>query len=71
MNTKLNPSALVEAICNLVEILEKKMKDINSLNESINNLKELITYFKDEHTESKKLRNVDYYPQFYNQVIHF
>ena len=54
MNTKLYPSALLDAICNLVEILEKKMKDINSSNESINNLKELITYFKDEHTESKQ-----------------
>ena len=34
--------------------LEKKLKDVNSFNYHINNIKELITYFKDENNKSKK-----------------
>ena len=34
--------------------LEKKINDVNSFNNSINNLKEMITYFKDKNNESKK-----------------
>ena len=30
------------------------MKDINGFNSSINNAKEMITYFKNENRESKK-----------------
>ena len=34
--------------------LEKKLKDVNSFNNHINNTKELITYFKDKNKKSKK-----------------
>ena len=34
--------------------LEKKIKDVNSFNNSISNIKEMITYFKDKNNKSKK-----------------
>ena len=34
--------------------LEKKINDVNSFNNHINNIKEMITYFKDKHNKSKK-----------------
>ena len=34
--------------------LEKKINDVNSFNNHINNIEEMITYFKDKKDESKK-----------------
>ena len=34
--------------------LEKKLNDVNSFNNHINNIKEMITYFKDKNHKSKK-----------------
>ena len=51
---KLYPSApLVENI-DLEKRLEKKLNDVNSFNNHISNIKELITYFKDKNIKSKK-----------------
>ena len=36
------------------ERLEKKLKDVNSSNSHINNITEMITYFKDKNHKSKK-----------------
>ena len=47
------PSAPLENI-DLEERLEKKLKDVNSFNNSINNIKEMITFFKDKNNKSKK-----------------
>ena len=38
----------------LEQRLEKKLNDVNSFNNHINNIKEMITYFKDENNKSKK-----------------
>ena len=51
---KLYPSApLLESI-DLEKRLEKKINDINSFNNHISNIKEMITYFKDKNKKSKK-----------------
>ena len=50
---KLCPSAPYENI-DLERRLEKKINDVNSFNNSINNIKEMITYFKDKNNKSKK-----------------
>ena len=51
---KLYPSApLLESI-DLEKRLEKKINDVNSFNNSINNIKEMITYFKDKNNKSKR-----------------
>ena len=51
---KLYPSApLLESI-DLEKRLEKKINDINSFNNHISNIKEMITYFKDKNNKSKK-----------------
>ena len=34
--------------------LEKKLNDVNGFNNSINNIKEMTTYFKDKNNKSKK-----------------
>ena len=34
--------------------IEKRMSDVNSFNSSINNIKEMIPYFKDKNNKSKK-----------------
>ena len=34
--------------------LEKELNDVNSFNNHINNIKEMITYFKDKNNQSKK-----------------
>ena len=50
---KLYPSAtLLEKIV-LEKTLENKLNDVNSFNNSINNIKVLITYFKDKNNKSK------------------
>ena len=38
----------------LEQRLERKANDVNSYNNSINNIKEMITYFKDKNNKSKK-----------------
>ena len=50
---KLYPSAPYENF-DLERRLEKKLNDVNSFNNSINNIKEMITYFKDKNNKSKK-----------------
>ena len=50
---RLYPSAPLENN-NLEQRLEKKLNDVNSLNNHIINIKEMITYFKDKNNKSKK-----------------
>ena len=50
---RLYPSAPLENI-DLEQRLEKKLNDVNSFNNLINNIKEMITYFKDKNNKSKK-----------------
>ena len=38
----------------LKQRLEKKLKDVNSFNNQFNNIKEMITYFKDKYSISRK-----------------
>ena len=51
---RLYPSAPLEKDINLEQRLEKKLNDVNSFNNHINNIKEMITYFKDKNKKSKK-----------------
>ena len=50
---RLSPSAPLENI-DLEQRLEKKINDINSFNNNIINIKEMITYFNDRNHKSKK-----------------
>ena len=50
---RLYPSAPLENI-DLEQRLEKKLKDVNSFNNHINIIKEMITYFNDKNNKSKK-----------------
>ena len=50
---RLYPSAPFENN-DLEQRLEKKINDVNSFNNHINNIKEMITYFKDKNNKSKK-----------------
>ena len=50
---RLNPTAPLENI-DLEQRLEKKINDVNSFNNHIINIKEMITYFKDKNHKSKK-----------------
>ena len=51
---KLYPSAPLLENFDLEKQLEKKINDVNSFNNHINNIKEMITYFKDITNKSKK-----------------
>ena len=51
---KLYPSAPLLENIDLEKRLETKINDVNSFNNHINNLKEMITYFKDRNIKSKK-----------------
>ena len=51
---KLYPSAPLLENIDLEKRLEKKINDVNSFNNHINNIKEMITYFKDKNNKSKK-----------------
>ena len=51
---RLYPSAPLEKNIDLEQRLEKKLNDVNSFNNHINNIKELISYFKDKNNKSKK-----------------
>ena len=48
------PSAPLLEKIDLEKRLEKKINDVNSFNNHVNNLKEMITYFKDKNHKSKK-----------------
>ena len=50
----LDPSAPLLENIDLEKRLEKKLNDVNSFNNHINNIKEIITYFKDKNNKSKK-----------------
>ena len=51
---KLYPSAPLLENIDLEKRLEKKINDVNSFNNHANNIKEMITYFKDKNHKSKK-----------------
>ena len=51
---KLYPSAPLLENIDLEKRLEKKINDVNSFNNHIINIKEMITYFKDKNHKSKK-----------------
>ena len=51
---KLYPSAPLLENIDLEKRLEKKRNDVNSFYNHINNIKEMITYFKDKNNKSKK-----------------
>ena len=50
---KFYPSATLLENIDLGKRLEKKINDVNSFNNHINNIKEMITYFKDKNHKSK------------------
>ena len=54
MEQQLYPSAPLLENIDLEKRLEKKINDVNSFNNHINNNKEMITYFKDKNNKSKK-----------------
>ena len=51
---KLYPSAPLLENIDLEKRLEKKINDVNSFINHVNNIKEMITYFKDKNNKSKK-----------------
>ena len=51
---KLYPSAPLLENIDLEKRLEKKINDVNSFNNHISNIREMITYFKDKNHKSKK-----------------
>ena len=51
---KLYPSAPLLENIDLEKRLKKKINDVNSFNNHISNIKEMITYFKGKNNKSKK-----------------
>ena len=51
---RLYPSAPLLENIDLEKRLEKKINDVNSFNNHVNNIKEMVTYFKDKNHKSKK-----------------
>ena len=51
---RLYPSAPLENI-DLEQRFEKRMNDVNSFNNHINNIEEMITCFKDKNNKSKNI----------------
>ena len=51
---KLYPSAPLLENVDLEKRSEKKINDVNSFNNHVNNIKEMIIYFKDKNHNSKK-----------------
>ena len=51
---KLYPSAPILENIDLEKRLEKKINNVNSFKNHVNNIKEMITYFKDKNHKSKK-----------------
>ena len=56
---RLYPSAPILENIDLEKRLEKKINDVNSFNNHIINIKEMISYFKDKNNKSKK-KNKNY-----------
>ena len=52
---KLYPSAPLMENIDLEKRLEKRINDVNSFNNHISNIKEMINYFKDKNHKSKKI----------------
>ena len=52
---RLYPSAPLLENIDLEKRLEKKLNDVNSFINHVNNIKEMITYFKDKNHKSKKI----------------
>ena len=50
---RLYPSLAIENT-DLEQRLAKRINDVNSFNNHINNIKEMITYFKDKNNESEE-----------------
>ena len=51
---RLYPTAPLLENIDLEQRLEKKLNAVNSFNNHINNIKEMIAYFKDKNNKSKK-----------------
>ena len=51
---RIYPTAPLEKKTDHERRLEKKLNDVTSFNNHINNIKEMITYFKDKNNKSKK-----------------
>ena len=51
---RLYPSAPLLENIDLEKRLEKKINDVNSFNNHVNNIKEMITYFKDKNHKTKE-----------------
>ena len=51
---RLYPSAPLLENIDLEKRLEKRINDVNSFNNHISNIKEMIIYFKDKNNKSKK-----------------
>ena len=51
---RLYPTAPILENIDLEKRLEKKTNDVNSFNNHVNKIKEMIAYFKDKNHESKK-----------------
>ena len=51
---RLYPSAPLLENIDLKKRLEKKINDVNSFNNHVNNIIKMITYFKDKNHKSKK-----------------
>ena len=51
---KLDPSAPLLENIDLEKRLEKKINDVNSFKNHVNNIKKMITYFKDKNHKSEK-----------------
>ena len=52
---RLYPRATLERNDDLERRIEKRLSDVNSFDNSINNIKETITYFNDRHYISKNI----------------
>ena len=50
----LYPTASLIENTDLEQRLEKKLNDVNNFENQINNINEMITFFKDKHHKSKK-----------------
>ena len=55
---KLYPSAPLLENIDLEKRLEKKINDVNGFNNLVNNIKEMITYFKDKNHKSKIIKTI-------------
>ena len=57
----LYPSAPLEKDINLEQRLEEKLNDVNSFNNHISNIKEMITYFNDKNKNNKSKKRYEKY----------